>query len=167
MLNSVLNFAVGLVFKRAAREHVRLRGLKAVRAYVAAVGKARVGAMALVGLIAAVSLAVAGLVLAVGALIAMIPMSESALRVTTLVIGAALLAIGGVAFAMAFSQRRWLEASRSYELMGAVIEPVPSALSVPKNLARAIKREPTVHVPRETIEPRASSRARRLELDRA
>lgn len=109
--------------------------------------------MAFIGLIAGVSLFVAGIVLTVGALIAMIPMSEAALRWTTLVIGLVLVLIGGVAFGFAFSQRRWLEVSRSYELMGALIDPVPSALSVAKNLVRAVKREPTVHVPRASIQP--------------
>ncbi|MCM2281140.1 MAG: hypothetical protein NDI61_04765 [Bdellovibrionaceae bacterium] len=152
MLNFVLNLAVGLALKRSVRERVRLNGIKAVRGYVAAVGKARLGAMAVVGLIAGVALCVAGFVLAVGALIAMIPMSESALRMTALVIGFILLLSGLIAFAIAFSQRRWLTMSRSYELMEAVMEPVPSTLSVPKNLIRAVKREPTVHAPRETIE---------------
>lgn len=168
MLNSVLNFAVGLALKRTVREQVRLNGIKAVRAYVSAVGKIRVGAMALVGLIAAISLFIAGLVLTVGALVAMIPMSESALRMTTLVIGALLVTAGGVGLVMAFSQRRWLHVSRAYELMEAVVEPVPSALSVPKNLVRALKREPTVHAPRESIEPhRSPTVPSRLEPSRA
>lgn len=165
MMNSVLNFAVGLALKRTVREQVRLSGIKAVRAYINAVGKVRIGAMAFVGLVAAISLVVAGLVLTVGALIAMIPMSESALRITSLAIGALLLVVGGAAFAMAFNQRRWLEVSRSYELMDAVIEPVPSALSVPKNLVRAIKREPTVHAPRESIEPRHKVPSRNARLE--
>jgi hypothetical protein len=109
--------------------------------------------MGLVGLISIVALFVTGLVLTIGAIVWILPLSETTRPWITLVAGLLFVIFGAVVLAMLFSQRRWLELSRAKGLMEAVIEPVPSAAAVPKNLVRVFKGEPTEHSPRSSIDP--------------
>ena len=148
-----MQYAISLVAKPILAEHARLNGLKAVRLYIATIGKVRIGAMAAVGGIAALSLLVCGFVLFIGGLLAVLGVSGQALAWTALIIGAILTIAAIAGYFIGFSERRWLEASRSYELMNALVDPVPSPKAVPKNIAAAFKGEPTEHVPRSRIQP--------------
>jgi hypothetical protein len=117
--------------------------------------------MAVSGLIGLIALFVAGIVLTIGAILWLMPLEAETRIWTALIVGLILMIIGAVVLAMLFSQRRWLELSRSYDLMDAVIEPVPTAASVPKNFIRAFKGQPTAHAPRESIQPHPPRMERR------
>lgn len=140
--------------KRIFAEEIRLGGLKAVRAYIKAVSFARLGAMGFVGAIAAVSLIMTGFVLLIGGLLAVLGVSGAALAWVALIVGLVLTGAGVAGAILGFSEKRWLELSRSYELMDAVIEPVPTAKAVPKNMVAAFKGEPMEHTLRTAILPK-------------
>jgi hypothetical protein len=152
-MNKYLRFAISLLVKPILAEEVRLKGLQAVKAYLKTVGIVRLGSMGAVGGIAALALLVCGFVLFVGGLLAVLGVSGAALAWTSLIIGAILTTAAVVGFLWAFKESRWLEYSKSYELMNAVVDPVPNPKAVPQNMVAAVKGEPTIHVPRAEIQP--------------
>ncbi len=152
-MNKYLQYAISFLVKPILAEEVRLKGLQAVKVYLKTVGVVRVGAMGSVGGIAAVALLVCGFVLFVGGLLAVLGVSGEALAWTSLVIGALLTTAAVVGFIWAFKESRWLEYSKSYDLMNALVDPVPNPTAVPRNIVAAVKGEPTVHVPRAEIQP--------------
>ena len=153
MMTKLLNLAVGFLLRRVVREEVRVQSLKAVRAYVATIANVRLGVMAMAALIGIIAMLVAGVILVVGSLLALFDVSEEALAWIQLAAGLLFTSFGVVTLAILFNQKRWLQLSKSYDLMDAVIEPVPTVASIPKNFVRAFKGEPTVHATRETIKP--------------
>jgi hypothetical protein len=152
-MNKYLQYAISLLVKPILAEEIRLKGLQALKVYLKTVGAVRIGAMGAVGGIAALALLVCGFVLFVGGLLAVLGVSGEALAWTSLVIGAILTTAAVVGFLWAFKESRWLEYSKSYELMNAVVDPVPNPKAVPQNIVAAVKGEPTVHVPRTEIQP--------------
>lgn len=152
-MNKYIRYAISLIVKPILAEEVRIKGLQAVKGYLHAVSVARTGAMGAVGGIAALALLVCGFVLFVGGLLSIIGVSSKALSWIALGVGAFLTIAAIVGFFFAFNQRRWLEYSKSYDLMDALIDPVPSPQAVPKNMVAAVKGEPTEHIPRTEIQP--------------
>jgi hypothetical protein len=152
-MNKWLRYAISLMVKPILAEEVRLKGLQAVKVYLQTVGAVRIGAMGAVGGIAALALLVCGFVLFLGGLLAVLGVSGEALAWTSLVIGGILTIAAVAGFIWAFKESRWLEYSKSYELMNAVVDPVPNPKAVPQNMVAAVKGEPTVHVPRAEIQP--------------
>lgn len=137
MVSRIFNLAFGAVVGQFLKHRIRRGSIQAVKAYIQAVSYARLALLGLVGLIAATALMVTGLLLAILGLLELLPISEGAVAVTTLVLGL-VLAIGiGAAFLWAFSQRRWLAWSKSYEMMDAVLSPWNGVL--PPNPVDAFK----------------------------
>lgn len=121
MSERILHMALTFVFKRIMRHELRHRGIRAVRAYVQAIAKVRAGTMAIVGVIACVALSVVGFTLFLGAILWMLPVTAVAMAWIVLLIGLIFTAPGVAVLYYLFSQRRWLEVSRTYELMDVTI----------------------------------------------
>ncbi len=154
MLDKYIKLIAQVMVKRVLAEEVRMGGLKAVRAYIRGIGYLRIGIAGLVGLITCLALFVSGTVLAVSGLLGILGVSFETMSWIAFAVGILLTLAGVIILAIAFQEKRWLELSKSYELMDAVIEPVPSAKAVPQNMVNAFKGEPMEHVSPVAVQPR-------------
>ena len=66
---------------------------------------------------------VSGIILLVLGLIALIPLAAANFQIVLLSVGALLTILSGTAVFLGFSEKRWLELSKSYEMMDAVLGP--------------------------------------------
>ncbi len=126
------------VYTRFFEAKIRRGSLQAVRGYLRAVEFARLGLMGLVALGATAALFVSGVILLVMGLLALAPLEPTTFAVLTSGIGILLMLAAGIAMAIVFSQKRWLEMSKSYELMEVALGPWPGA--VPPNPLKAVRR---------------------------
>jgi hypothetical protein len=152
-VNKYLKYAIALVVKPILAEEIRVKGLQALKGYLQTIAVVRVGAMGAIGGIAALALLVCGFVLFVGGLLSVLGVSGITLSWIALIIGAILTIAAVVGFFWAFSESRWLEYSKSYDLIDALAEPVPNPKAVPQNVVAAFKGEPAQHVQRSEIQP--------------
>lgn len=130
------------IYVRFFESRVRRGSLQAVRGYIKAVEYVRFGLMGLVALGATAALFVAGIILLVMGLLSLAPLEATTLAVLTSGIGIVLMLIAGVVMAMVFSQKRWLEMSKSYDLLDVALSPWPNAIPPnPLNVIRSHKRE--------------------------
>lgn len=128
MLNRLLNMAIDAFLTQVLEPRIREGSIKAVKGYITAVKGVRLGLLALFALGLAGAVLVSGIVLTVVGLVGLMPIDVNAMAVSILVIGVLLSLIAGIGIAMVFNQRRWLEMSKSYELMDAVLSPWPGML---------------------------------------
>jgi len=140
MFDRLIRFFIQFSAHELVREEARLQGLRAVRQYISAIAKLRLGLMALFGLIALIALTVGGVLMITVGVISLLPVEPRTQSWSAIVIGAVLLLVGIFVYRYLFLQRRWLEMSRSYELMDVVIHPSESATEVPVRMARALRK---------------------------
>lgn len=107
---------------------IKRGSITAVKGYVTGVKFARLAAMGLFGLGVCTALFVVGLFLAVFGFLGLMPITPEAVAWSALIVGVLLFTVSGIGALVAFRQRRWLEISKSYELMDAVISPWSSAM---------------------------------------
>ncbi len=105
------------------QKKIRRGVLKAAHAYIEAVRIARLAVLGIFGIGVFAALLVSGFFTAVFGVLALMPLE--ARTVAKIAVGAGLvLSIGsGVALIIIFSQKRWLKASRAYEVMEAATSP--------------------------------------------
>lgn len=133
LFNLVFSAIIGHLIKQKIREG----SIKIVRAYVAVVKNIRLAALGVFALSAAAAVLVSGLVLVIVGLVSFLPMDASRMPWVILSIGAVLALVSGIGLALVFSQKRWLQMSKSYELMEVVLGPWPGML--PPNPAEILK----------------------------
>lgn len=149
MLNRYLNMAFGAVIGHFLKDKIRRGSIKAVKAYIQIVSFLRLGLLGIFGLGVAAAVLVSGIVLVVVGIIGLLPIEATSAAVSILVIGL-LFSIGaGIGLIMLFSQKRWLEMSKSYELMDSVLAPWPGHL--PPNPIAVVKGQAPTH--REEMRP--------------
>ena len=136
-MNRILTLALMNIYSRFFKDKVRRGSIRAVKTYVQTVGAVRLGLLGLFVLATAAALLVSGILLAIFGLMALAPIEPMAFAITILIIGILLAAISAVTLVMVFSQKRWLEVSKSYELMEAALAPWPDA--VPPNPMDVVK----------------------------
>lgn len=127
-MNRLFNSAFGAVISQLVKQKIREGSIKAVKAYITVVKNVRFAVMGVAALAALSSILVTGAVLAIVGLIGLIPMELRTFSIVVLVVGLLLAILSGVAFGVLFSQKRWLELSKSYDLMNAVLTPWPGVL---------------------------------------
>jgi hypothetical protein len=111
-----------------AEPGLRAGSIKAVKAYIKTVKAARLAFMGLFGIGAFAAVLISGICLVIAGIVGLLPITAQAVAIILLVIGA-IMAIGSsVALTMILNQKRWLQASKSYELMEAVIAPWPDSI---------------------------------------
>lgn len=138
-MNRLFNLAFGAVIQHVVKQKVREGSIKAVKAYISAVKGARLALMGLTALGVTASILVSGIVLMIIGLVGLFTLNANSFAITMLVIGAVLTLLVAIGFALMFSQKRWLELSKSYELMDAVLAPWPGVL--PPNPLNVVKGE--------------------------
>jgi hypothetical protein len=127
-LQDFFNLAIMTLISRFFRDQIRSGSIRAVKLYIQTVNVLRVSALALFAAGLVGSLLVAGIVLIVVGIVGLLPIEPWAMATALIVIGA-VLAIGtGIMISQTFSEKRWLEASNSYELMEAALGPWETAL---------------------------------------
>lgn len=143
-MNRIMNMMFGAFVGRFLKEKIRRGSIQALKGYLQAIKVVRLGLLGLFGLGAVAAVLVSGIVLTIVGIVALLPISTTAMAITVLVIGL-LFALGsGIGLMMGFSQKRWLEMSKSYELMDAVLAPWPGML--PPNPVDVVKgRAPVRH----------------------
>lgn len=131
MLNRLMRALLFDVYQKYFFRKVRRGSIQAVKGYIQAVRFLRLGLMGILVLACLSALMVTGLLLAIIGTLGLFPISDQARAISILLIGVLLVIIPGIVFLMMFTERRWLEASKSYELMDAVLAPWPD--TVPPN----------------------------------
>lgn len=139
-MNRLLNLALSAIVGDLLKAKVREGSIKALKAYLMAIKGLRFGVMGLVALGVTASILVSGLVLMIIGLVGLFTLNSNSFSISVLVIGALMTLATGIGFALLFSQRRWLELSKSYELMDAVLAPWPGSL--PPNPVDVFKGNP-------------------------
>lgn len=124
-MNRIFGFAFGALVRQVLRERIRRGSIQAVKVYITMVKNARMALLGLLALGATASILVTGIVLAIVGILGLLPLEARTISWTLLVVGALLAIVSGVGLGMIFSQRRWLELSRSYELMETALAPWP------------------------------------------
>ena len=109
-------------------DKIRRGSIQAVKTYIQAVKAARLGLMGLIALGAVAAIFVSGIVLTIVGVVTLCPLQPWAASV--ILIGIGILFMAGTAFGIygVFKEERWLEKSKSYELMDAVLAPWPGVL---------------------------------------
>jgi hypothetical protein len=143
MVNRFMNMAFGAIVGQMLKHKIREGSIKAVKGYIEVVKYARLGVLGLFGLGAVAALLISGIVLMVIGVVGLLPIEATTAAIVLLVVGALLTLLVGVGLYMAFQQSRWLEVSRSYELMDTVLAPWPGVL--PPNPMEVVKGN--LHVP--------------------
>ena len=128
MVDKMIAMVLRSYYGEILRRKIRAGSIKAVKTYLQAIKFARLTLMGLFGLGALASVLVAGIVLVVVGIIGLLPIAAASMAIAILVFGALLTAVAGVALGLLFSQRRWLEMSRSHEMIEAVTAPWPGML---------------------------------------
>ncbi|HVK62021.1 MAG TPA: phage holin family protein [Bdellovibrionales bacterium] len=128
MKNSLIQVALRSLIAPILEKPVRSGSLKAVKAYVQTVQVARMALMGLFGVGAFMAILVAGIFFLIFGGVGMLPIEPRTMAMIMLITGAVLAVVGGIALAMILSQRRWLEMSRSYDLMEAALAPWPNSV---------------------------------------
>lgn len=154
MINAFVEMTADIFVGRFLKNKVRRGSIRAVKGYIQGVRFLRLGIMGLFGLGAFASVLVAGIILVVLGIVGLLPISSLAMAITVLVIGVVLACGSGLGSYFLFSQKRWLEASRSYELIDAALAPWPGMMPPnpldilkgegPRSDARAPKIAPTI-----------------------
>lgn len=123
MINRFMNMAFGAFIRHFLQQKVRKGSIQAVKYYITAVKFVRFGIMGLFGLGVAASILVSGIVLMIVGIVGLLPIEAQSVAITVLVIGLVLALLSAFAMLILFSQRRWLEMSKSYEMMDAALAP--------------------------------------------
>ena len=126
--NRMMNMAFGAVIRHFLQQKIRGGSIRAVKAYIQGVKYARLAVMGLFGIGAVSAVLVAGIVLTIVGIVGLLPIETTTMAWTILIIGLILTAVTGIGLAMGFKQKRWLELSRSHELMDTVLKPWPGVL---------------------------------------
>jgi len=137
MFSRLLRTLFMQIYSRFFQAKVRRGSLQAVRGYIKAVEYVRLGLMGLAALGATAALLVSGVILLLMGLLALVPMEPTTFAVLTSGIGIVFILIAGIMMAIVFSQKRWLEMSRSYDLLDVALSPWPNA--VPPNPLKVIR----------------------------
>lgn len=124
-MNRIFGFAFGTLVRQILKERIRRGSIEAVKAYITMVKSVRMAFLGLLALGMTASILVTGLVLAVVGLLGLLPLEARTVSWTLLVLGVLLAVLSGVGLGILFSQRRWLEVSKSYDLMDAALAPWP------------------------------------------
>ena len=157
MLNRVVNMAFGAVLGKFVHDQMRKGSIKAVKQYIEIIRVSRMAAMALVGVAAVAAVLVAGIVLMIVGIIGLLPIEPNAVAWSVLGFGVLLTVIAGVGVGLAFSEKRWLEASKAYEMMDLALSPweglvPPNPTSVFRAQAKPVTKVrvnvPVPHVPK-------------------
>lgn len=142
MFSRLLKALFMQIYTRFFETKVRRGSLQAVRGYIKAVEYVRLGLIGLVALGATAALLVSGVILLLMGLLALAPLEPTTLAVLTSGIGIVFILIAGIMMAIVFSQKRWLEMSRSYDLLDIALSPWPNAVPPnPLKVIRSHKRE--------------------------
>ena len=110
---------------------IKRTSIKAVKGYIKGVAVARKIALTSYGIGAAAAVLVSGIVLMVVAIIGLLPINPQAALISLLVLGAVMTAVAAFIAYQGFAEKKWLEMSKSHEMMEAVLKPWPTAYSVP------------------------------------
>ena len=128
---SVLNQVFNDVVTAYLEPRIKRSSIKAVRRYIKAVEIARKIALASYQTSIAAAFLVVGLTLIVVSIIGLLPLDPQTALVCVLVLGTLLTAASGFVAYQGFREQHWLAMSKSHELMEAVLNPWPTAYSVP------------------------------------
>lgn len=128
MLNRIISYAVEAVLTQVLQQRIRDGSILAVKGYITAIKGLRMAFLGLFGLGVASAVLVVGVALALVGAMALLPIGPTGFAISLLAIGLILSLLAGIGLGLLFSQRRWLEVSRSYELMDAVLQPWPGLL---------------------------------------
>ncbi|MEK7358175.1 MAG: phage holin family protein [Bdellovibrionota bacterium] len=121
------------------RPRIKRGSIKAIKGYVTGVKFARFAAMGLFGLGVYSALFVVGFFLLVFGAVGLLPIEAETVAWTALIVGAVLFIASSIGAIIAFSQRRWLTMSKSYEMMDAVLSPWPTMMPPnPKAVVRGL-----------------------------
>ena len=115
-------------FAGELKRQMRTRSLEAVRKYINAISKVRKAALLAFAMALAASTLVVGLVMFAAGTIWLAAAGSEWPQVTLTVSGGILLLIGGAVATLAFSERRWLEASGAYRLFDDMMNPASSSV---------------------------------------
>ena len=161
MINRLMNTAFGAIIHQLIKGKVRNGSIQAVKGYIQAVKFARLALMGLFGVGAAAAILVAGIFLMITGIIGLLPIDPNTVAMIILAMGGVLTLISVIGFFLVFSQKRWLEMSKSYELMDAALAPWDGML--PPNPVEVMKGHISVPQAPTAEELRA---ARELEIGR-
>ncbi|MES2855336.1 MAG: hypothetical protein V4692_05715, partial [Bdellovibrionota bacterium] len=139
----------------AVEPTLRSGSIKAVKAYIQAVKVARLALMGLFGIGAFAAVLVTGVCLLIFGAVGLLPIDPQMVALIILIVGAVMTLVSGIALYMMLSQKRWLAASRAYEMMEAVMAPWPD--SIPPNPADVFRGNGPKLFEREKHEIRQSS----------
>lgn len=110
------------------RPRIKRGSIQAVKGYVTAVKFGRYALMGLFGLGAFSAILVIGLFMAILGAVGLIAVEPETVAWTGLIMGLVLFLGALIGALVMFSQRRWLEMSKSYELMDSVLSPWPTMM---------------------------------------
>ncbi len=170
MLERFMNTAFGALIGQMVKERIRRGSIQAVKGYIQGVNVARYALMGLFGIGAVSAILVTGLLLVIIGIVGLLPIEATSMAITLLVIGLVLALVSGIGLIIAFNQKRWLEMSKSYELMDAVLAPWPGVL--PPNPMEVVKghkpvsRDSGVYDPTTPVMPSRDTQSDRDRMDR-
>ena len=126
-LRQYFDLTMTTLISRFFRDKIRRGSIRAVKLYIQTVNVVRMSSMALFAAAMLGAVLVAGIVLVVVGIVGLLPIEPWAMAATVLGVGVLLTVVSAVIVSQIFSQKRWLEASNSYELMDAALGPFEGA----------------------------------------
>ena len=123
MFNRIMSMALSAVLGQVIEQRVRKGSIVAVKNYIQLVRIARMATLGLVGLSVAAAILVAGILLVVVGIVGLLPIEPNTVAIILLSIGGLLTLVAAAGFGFAFSEKRWLEVSKAYELMDVALGP--------------------------------------------
>ncbi len=161
-MKNIMTLLFRLVMDQYLATQMRSGAIKAVRGYIQAVKTIRQITLGVSGLSLVVSLFTAGVTLLLVGLISFIPMSAKSASWVLTIAGLIVALAGFLVLRAVFKEQRWLELSKSYDLMEAVVEP-RAPVETLKELKTAFTGEPPTpersRVPEtEVLKPRVNLR---------
>jgi hypothetical protein len=122
-MKSAIRHAIGQAIQNEIQTRVRRGSIKAVKTYITLIKNIRLATMGVSGLGILSSVLVSGLVLVLIGLISLIPVAAENFPIALLLVGAVLSILAAGTMFIIFSEKRWLEYSKAYEMMDGVMGP--------------------------------------------
>ena len=140
MINQLLTMLFMKYVGRFLEGSIRKNSIRAVKTYVEAVGMVRLSFIFAMQVSIATSILVAGFILMVVGIVDLFPIDPRMAAMAAFGVGAVLVIASALGIYVAFSEKRWLRVSKSYELMEAVTAPWPGM--IPPNPLDIIRAQP-------------------------
>lgn len=143
MIIRLLNMAFGAVLGHLLKQRIRSGSIQAVKGYIQLIKAARTLVIGLVVAGGAAGVLIGGVLLMVVGLVGLLPVDPNTVAIIILCIGGVITALSAFGFYAFFSEKRWLEMSKAYDLMDAALAPWDGVL--PPNPVDVVKGR--MHVP--------------------